>query len=192
MTRLLTASIDWVSEFAPPSCQKSLSYFTGWMSMLSWQAGTASGPYLVGTLIQSMIYERDNSYGFSNWQGTMFVWAISIVVFACNVWGGRAMPVFQNLMLILHVFGFLTVRVHTSCDGRDLADYVVDRCHDLHPRTPESNTCGLLPLHQRRRLEQHGFVAHGRPNLCNLRLHLLGFGSSHGQYSLIILCTHIC
>lgn len=82
--------------------------------MLSWQAGTASGPYLVGTLIQSMIYERDNSYGFSNWQGTMFVWAISILVFAGNVWGGRAMPVFQNLMLILHVFGFLTVRTHES------------------------------------------------------------------------------
>lgn len=79
------------------------------MSMLSWQAGTASGPYLVGTLIQSMIYERNNEYGFSNWQGTMLVWAISLVVFVCNVWGGKGMPVFQNLMLILHVFGFLTV-----------------------------------------------------------------------------------
>lgn len=48
----------WVSEFAPPRWQKSLSYVTGWMSTLSWQAGTASGPYLVGTMIQSMIYVK--------------------------------------------------------------------------------------------------------------------------------------
>jgi choline transport protein len=100
-----------VSEFAPPKYQKLLSYFTGWMSTLSWQAGTASGPFLVGTMIQSMIYVNDENYSGTNWQGTMFVWAITLVVYACNVWGGRAMPVFQNLMLILHVFGFLTIIV---------------------------------------------------------------------------------
>jgi hypothetical protein len=32
----------WVSEFAPPSCQKFLSYITGWISTLSWQAGYAT------------------------------------------------------------------------------------------------------------------------------------------------------
>jgi hypothetical protein len=31
----------WVSEFSPPSLQKPLSFFVGWMSTLSWQAGTA-------------------------------------------------------------------------------------------------------------------------------------------------------
>ncbi|KAK3670939.1 hypothetical protein LTR78_009217 [Recurvomyces mirabilis] len=101
----------WVSEFAPPRHQGWLSYFTGWMSTLSWQAGTASGPFLVGTLIQSMIYVNDETYVGTNWQGMMFVWAITLVVYFCNVYGGRAMPVFQNLMLILHVFGFLTIIV---------------------------------------------------------------------------------
>ncbi|KAK3111716.1 hypothetical protein LTR53_012743 [Teratosphaeriaceae sp. CCFEE 6253] len=101
----------WVSEFAPPQHQRWLSYFTGWMSTLSWQAGTASGPFLVGTIIQSMIYVNDPTYSGTNWQGTLFVWAITLVVYVCNVWGGRAMPVFQNLMLILHVFGFLTIIV---------------------------------------------------------------------------------
>lgn len=28
---------DWVSEFAPPSCQKVLSYISGWLSALGWQ-----------------------------------------------------------------------------------------------------------------------------------------------------------
>ncbi|KAK5133377.1 hypothetical protein LTR08_007811 [Meristemomyces frigidus] len=101
----------WVSEFAPPKYQKLLSYFTGWMSALSWQAGTASGPFLVGTMIQAMIYINDPSYSGTNWQGTLFVWAITLMVYAGNIWGGRGMPVFQNVMLILHVFGFLTIIV---------------------------------------------------------------------------------
>lgn len=101
----------WVSEFAPPSQQKLLSYFTGWMSTLSWQAGTASGPYLVGTLIQSIIYENNTDYPYTNWQGTLFVIAITLLVWVSNVWGARVMPVFQNLMLILHVFGFLAIVV---------------------------------------------------------------------------------
>lgn len=29
----------WVSEFAPPSTQHILSYVTGWISCLAWQAG---------------------------------------------------------------------------------------------------------------------------------------------------------
>lgn len=29
----------WVSEFSPPSVQKPFSFFIGWMSTLSWQAG---------------------------------------------------------------------------------------------------------------------------------------------------------
>ncbi|KAG9512590.1 amino acid transporter, partial [Aureobasidium melanogenum] len=101
----------WISEFAPPSQQKILSFLGGWMSTLSWQAGTASGPYLVGTLIQSLIYENDTSYEFKNWQGTLFVIAIALVVWATNIWGAKAMPVFQNLMMIVHVFGFLVIIV---------------------------------------------------------------------------------
>ncbi|CAK1361246.1 uncharacterized protein RHO25_005156 [Cercospora beticola] len=101
----------WVSEFAPAKYQKLLSYFTGWMSTLSWQAGTASGPFLVGTMIQSVAAINNPSYAGTNWQGTLCVWAITILVLFANVYGGNAMPVFQNLMLILHVFGFLTIIV---------------------------------------------------------------------------------
>jgi choline transport protein len=39
----------------------------------------------------------------------MMVWAITFIVYLGNVYGGRAMPVFQNVMLIVHVFGFLAV-----------------------------------------------------------------------------------
>jgi amino acid transporter len=70
----------WVSEFAPPEYQKLLSYFTGWMSAMSWQAGAASGPFLVGTMIQSLVYVNKESYEATNWQGTMMVGSIDIAV----------------------------------------------------------------------------------------------------------------
>lgn len=44
----------WVSEFAPASSQKFLSYITGWLSSMSYQAGNASGFFLAGTIIQCL------------------------------------------------------------------------------------------------------------------------------------------
>lgn len=99
----------WVSEFSPPSVQKPFSYFIGWMSTLSWQAGTASGPFLVGTLIQSSAVVMYPDYAPTNWQGTLMVIAVTILVWVLNIWGARIMPMFQNIMLVVHVFGFLAI-----------------------------------------------------------------------------------
>ncbi|ORY15110.1 amino acid permease-domain-containing protein [Clohesyomyces aquaticus] len=99
----------WVSEFAPPKYQKSLSYFTGWMSTLSWQAGTASGPFLVGTLIQSCAVVMYPNYAPTNWQGTLMVIAVTFLVWVLNIWGARAMPFVQNVMLMVHILGFLAI-----------------------------------------------------------------------------------
>lgn len=101
----------WVSEFAPPSAQQYLSHLTGWMSTISWQAGTASGPFLVGTMIQAQIGINYPDYSPTNWQGTLFVLAITLIVWIGNVFCSRAMPVFQNMMLIVHVGGFLAVMI---------------------------------------------------------------------------------
>ena len=101
----------WVSEFAPPRYQQFLSHSMGWMSTLSWQAGTASGPFLVGTLIQSLISVNYPDYEATNWQGTLFVFAVTSIVWIMNVWGSRAMPLIQNLMLIVHIGGFLAILI---------------------------------------------------------------------------------
>lgn len=101
----------WVSEFSPPRFQQYLSHLTGWMSTISWQAGTASGPFLVGTLIQAQIQINNPGYTATNWQGTLLVIAITLVVWVSNVFCSRAMPIFQNLMLIVHVGGFLAIMI---------------------------------------------------------------------------------
>jgi MFS family permease len=55
------------------------------MSTLSWQAGTASGPFLVGTLMQALIEINYPDYEATNWQGTLFVSAVTAIVFILNV-----------------------------------------------------------------------------------------------------------
>ena len=99
----------WVSEFAPPQYQKFLSYITGWMSTLSWQAGNASGSFLTGTIIQGLITVNNPNYVATNWQGTLFVFAMVSIVFVSNVWGARAVPGTQPFMLVLHVGGLLAI-----------------------------------------------------------------------------------
>jgi choline transport protein len=79
------------------------------MSTLSWQAGTASGPYLVGTLIQALIVVGNPDYVGTNWQATLLVIGVTVIVWILNVWGSNAMPMFQNMMLVVHVCGFLSI-----------------------------------------------------------------------------------
>lgn len=101
----------WVSEFAPSKYQQYLSHLTGWMSSISWEAGTASGPFLVGTMIQAQIGINYPDYVAKNWHGTLLVIAITIIVWIGNVYFSRAMPMFQNMMLIVHVGGFLAIMI---------------------------------------------------------------------------------
>ncbi|KAJ7471670.1 amino acid/polyamine transporter I [Mycena galericulata] len=92
----------WVSEFAPPKYQKPLSYLTGWMSALSWQAGNASGSYLTGNLIQALITINNPDYDPTNWQGTLLMFSMVLVLFFANVFGAKKLPVGQNFLVVMH------------------------------------------------------------------------------------------
>ncbi|KAE8352704.1 amino acid permease-domain-containing protein [Aspergillus coremiiformis] len=99
----------WVSELASPRYQRVLSYITGWMSVLAWQAGAASGSFLTGTIIQGLITIRDPDYESQNWQGTLFVFAMILIIYFFNVYAASWMPRIQNLLLALHVICFVVV-----------------------------------------------------------------------------------
>ncbi|PYI13087.1 amino acid transporter [Aspergillus japonicus CBS 114.51] len=101
----------WVSEFAPARYQKFLSYVTGWMSVLAWQAGTASGSYLTGSIIQGLISVRDPSYDATGWQGTLFVFAMILVAYYFNVYASGLMARMQNVLLATHVLCWVVIVV---------------------------------------------------------------------------------
>jgi len=101
----------WVSEFAPKSMQKYLSYVVGWVSALGWQAGTASSAYLTGTMIQGLIVLNNPSYTPTRWQGTLFTIAISLIATFFNTYGAKQLPLLEGLILFLHIFGFFAILI---------------------------------------------------------------------------------
>ncbi|KAA8650323.1 hypothetical protein EYZ11_008184 [Aspergillus tanneri] len=101
----------WVSEFASERYQKFLSYMTGWMSVLAWQAGAASGSFLTGTIIQGLISVRNPDYSPQRWHGTLFVFAMIAVIYFFNVYAAGWMPRIQNVLLALHILCWVVVIV---------------------------------------------------------------------------------
>lgn len=122
----------WVSEFSSLRYQKFLSYITGilphpevlegrsianfacgagWMSVLAWQAGTASGSYLTGTIIQGLISVRNPDYEPQNWQGTLLVFAMVLVIYIFNVYASDSMSIFSNLLMVLHVSSWTVILI---------------------------------------------------------------------------------
>ncbi|MCJ1430794.1 hypothetical protein MMC27_000144 [Xylographa pallens] len=101
----------WVSEFAPRSCQKFLSYFIGWLSALGWQAGTASACFLAGTEIQGLIVLNYPDYIYENWHGTLLTIAVVLVCAIFNTFLVKRLPLVEGLVLILHIAGFFAILI---------------------------------------------------------------------------------
>ncbi|QSS54035.1 GABA permease [Histoplasma capsulatum var. duboisii H88] len=101
----------WVSEFASEKHQKFLSYVTGWLSVLAWQAGAASGSFLTGNIIEGLITVNKPDYVSTPWRGTLLVFAMVALIFFFNIWVAQGLPMIQNMLLVVHIFGFLAVVV---------------------------------------------------------------------------------
>jgi choline transport protein len=101
----------WVSEFASPRWQKILSYYTGWISTMAWQAGNAVGVFLTGTLIQTIILENNNDYAFPSWHGSLLVMSNIIITVAANILLTRYIPRVQTAFFVLHILAFFAVMV---------------------------------------------------------------------------------
>jgi choline transport protein len=104
----------WVSEFAAPRYQRFLSYLTGWLSVLGWQAAYASICFLCGTLIQGLLvfnYSGDSGYVYvyERWHGTLLTIAIAAIGTLINTYGAKFLPSLEGVILFLHLGGFVAV-----------------------------------------------------------------------------------
>lgn len=57
----------WVSIFAPPRLQKPLSYLTGWLSALGWQAFAAASAFATGNIILILASITNPQYVPTKW-----------------------------------------------------------------------------------------------------------------------------
>ena len=97
----------WTSEFAPRKYQRFLSYFSGWLASLCWQSGNASGMFIQGLLIQSLIGIRNPDYAAPAWQGWLLVVASTGVCCFVNIFAEKILPQLQYAAMVFHVGGFI-------------------------------------------------------------------------------------
>ena len=97
----------WVSEFAPPEWQKTLSYASGWMSTLGWLASVASSVFVLAAQIQALIEVNQPNYEFNNWQYTLIMLAFVVITIVFNTWGAKILPAIEIGSLFGHLLGFV-------------------------------------------------------------------------------------
>ncbi|KAL1652677.1 hypothetical protein SLS61_004657 [Didymella pomorum] len=99
----------WVSEFAPRSCQKFISYIVGWLGVLGWQTAAGFVTYLTGKQISALIILWNPSYAPQPWHGMLIVWAILVVCLFFNIFCAKKLPLIEGIIVILHLAGFFAV-----------------------------------------------------------------------------------
>ncbi|RDW81570.1 putative GABA permease [Aspergillus mulundensis] len=101
----------WVSMLAPRSSVKFLSYISGWLTVIGWQATFATACYLTGTMIQGVAILTHPDYIPASWHPTFYYWAVVAFALAINVVGRGVLPRFETLMLAVHLLGFFAVLI---------------------------------------------------------------------------------
>lgn len=100
-----------VAILSPPSCSKFLSYLTGWVSVIAWQAGLASGAFIGGTIIQGLLVLNHPDYVFQRWHGTLLFYAIVVIALFVNTYLVRMLPRIESIVLIIHIIGFFGILI---------------------------------------------------------------------------------
>ena len=102
---------NWVAILSPPEHRKFLSYMTGWLSVIAWQAFVANTCYICGTLIQGLLVLNHPEYTFQRWHGTLLFYAVLAFGLLVNTYLGRILPRIESLMLLLYILAFFAVLI---------------------------------------------------------------------------------
>ena len=100
-----------IAVLSPKSCSKFLSYLTGWITLISWQAAFASGPFLGGTMIQGLLVLNHPSYNYQRWHGTLIFYAIIAISLFVNMYLAPQLPKIEAMVLVIHIMGFFGVLI---------------------------------------------------------------------------------
>lgn len=102
----------WVSEFAPPSCQRFLSYTVGWLSVLAWQVAIAGVSFIPAQLVQALvILNHPDTYDPKRWHTTPMAIAFLTLGLLFNVFFYRQLPVLEHIVLFVHIAGFFAILI---------------------------------------------------------------------------------
>lgn len=97
----------WVSEFAPPSFQKSLSYIVGWSAGVGWVTGIPACAQMLSSLVISMVLIVNPEAQIGKlWHVTLIMMLWLLLMIGFNIFLAQHLPLAEGLVLVLHVLGF--------------------------------------------------------------------------------------
>ena len=96
---------------APKASARVLSYITGWLTVLGWQAAITAASYLTGTGIQGVVIVTVPNYNPKMWHGTLMTWAVVICAFGINTLVSTVLAKIEAIVLILHIVGFVALLI---------------------------------------------------------------------------------
>ncbi|KAJ5587744.1 uncharacterized protein N7459_003509 [Penicillium hispanicum] len=101
----------WVAMLAPSRWMKFLSYITGWLTAIGWQAAFASGTFMCAAEIQGISILAHSHYAPESYQGTLILWCLLLVALGVNLVGGKFLPRLEGLILVIHILGFFAILI---------------------------------------------------------------------------------
>ncbi|CAF9940583.1 hypothetical protein IMSHALPRED_002086 [Imshaugia aleurites] len=99
----------WVSVLAPPGSQKILSYMTGWLTVLGWQANFATANFVSSAMLQGLIVLTRPNYDPKPYQHMLLFWAVMAFAVFINVLASTLLPKFEGFILVLHIVGYFAI-----------------------------------------------------------------------------------
>lgn len=99
----------WVSELAPPSLQKGLSYSVGSLIVIAWQLYLAGSALVVGMVIQGLIALNNPDYAFQRWHCTLLTIAAIGFAVTMNTLLASRLPAIQYLLFAMHFSGIFAI-----------------------------------------------------------------------------------
>lgn len=90
---------------------KFLSYLTGWITVIAWQAATGSAVLLCGQMIQGLAVLNFPDYVPQRWQATLIFYAVITLTLFVNTYLARILPKIEALILVIHIVGFFGILI---------------------------------------------------------------------------------
>jgi amino acid transporter len=100
---------DRISMFAPKSCERYLSFETGWLISIGWASGPVSIASLWALCIQGLIALHDPGYTPENWHSTLLIIALLVFASLFNTCFARWLPYFEAGMALVSIGGIFIV-----------------------------------------------------------------------------------
>ncbi|KAF2167695.1 hypothetical protein M409DRAFT_65823 [Zasmidium cellare ATCC 36951] len=101
----------WVSELAPPSIQKQLSFIIGWAANYAWQSFLSSATHGAVSIIQGLITLYHPEFLLTPWQQALVVILLVTIMAAVNVGLLDRLPDLEFIVLGVNTLAFIAFEV---------------------------------------------------------------------------------